>query len=557
MLTDPDRTSRFRNGFRTAGGAALAVVRPGTLVEQWRVLRACVAADKIMIMQAANTGLTGGSTPATGAYDRDVVIINTLRLAKLHLVRDGREVICLPGCTLDQLERALRPLQREPHSVIGSSCIGASVVGGVCNNSGGSLIRRGPAFTQWALYAQVDADGELRLKNHLDVALEDDPERALERLERGDFTDADLATSTDRVGSDRGYGERVRAVDADSPARFNADPRGLHEASGSAGKLAVFAVRLETFPKDAATRTFYIGSNDPQVLTRVRRHVLEKFRNLPVAGEYLHRDTFDMASRYGKGMFLLIQWFGTSQLPKVLAAKEWLDVFAGRGGSKMQASVGRLMQRITEWLPAHLPRRMRQYRDAFEHHLLLKMADDGIAEARGYLESVFPAATGDFFECTDPESRKAFLHRFVAAGAAVHYRDLHAESVEGIVALDVALRRNDRDWLEALPAALAARIQQRLYYAHFFCHVFHQDYVVPKGEDLAAIKADLCALLDKRRAEYPAEHNVGHSYEAKPALKEFYRSLDPCNCFNPGIGATSRAARWSCAPIHHPNGNVT
>jgi D-lactate dehydrogenase len=37
-------------------------------------------------MQAANTGLTGGSTPADAGYDRDVVIINTTELAKLHVV---------------------------------------------------------------------------------------------------------------------------------------------------------------------------------------------------------------------------------------------------------------------------------------------------------------------------------------------------------------------------------------------------------------------------------------------------------------------------------------
>jgi D-lactate dehydrogenase len=41
----------------------LAVVQPGTLVEQWRVLQACVEAGVIVIPQAANTGLTGGSTP--------------------------------------------------------------------------------------------------------------------------------------------------------------------------------------------------------------------------------------------------------------------------------------------------------------------------------------------------------------------------------------------------------------------------------------------------------------------------------------------------------------
>ena len=45
-------------------------------------------ADKIVIMQAANTGLTEGSTPK-GTYDRDVVLINTRRMDKLHAGSGG------------------------------------------------------------------------------------------------------------------------------------------------------------------------------------------------------------------------------------------------------------------------------------------------------------------------------------------------------------------------------------------------------------------------------------------------------------------------------------
>ena len=52
-------------------------------------------------------------------------------------------------------------------------------------------------------------------------------------------------------------------------------------------------------------------------------------------------------------------------------------------------------------------------------------------------------------------------------------------------------------------------------------------------------------LLHARGAEYPAEHNVGHLYEAKPALREHYRRLDPTNSFNPGIGKTSRKKHWA------------
>jgi D-lactate dehydrogenase len=57
------------------------------------------------------------------------------------------------------------------------SCIGASVLGGICNNSGGALVRRGPAYTELTLYARVNAAGRLELVNHLGIALGDDPER--------------------------------------------------------------------------------------------------------------------------------------------------------------------------------------------------------------------------------------------------------------------------------------------------------------------------------------------------------------------------------------------
>jgi D-lactate dehydrogenase len=172
------------------------------------------------------------------------------------------------------------------------------------------------------------------------------------------------------------------------------------------------------------------------------------------------------------------------------------------------------------------------------------MADAGIEEAREYLKSVFPTKNGDFFECTPKEGDKAFLHRFAAAGAAIRYRAIHEREVEDIVALDVALRRNDERWSERLPPDVEAPILHKLYYGHFFCHVFHQDYIIAKGNDCQAIEERMWELLDQRGAEYPAEHNVGHLSNAKPALVAHYKELDPCNAFNPGIGRTTKCMHW-------------
>ncbi|RRV26229.1 D-lactate dehydrogenase [Pseudomonas sp. o96-267] len=542
VLTDEQATRRFRKGHRTGEGNVLAVVRPGSLLEQWHILQAAVAADRIVIMQAANTGLTGGSTPDGEDYDREIVLINTLRITGVQLVNDGEQVVCLPGATLDRLEQALAPLNREPHSVIGSSCIGASVLGGICNNSGGALVRRGPAYTELALYAQVNDDGSLELVNHLGIDLGDSPEEILTRLQNGDYTPQQVRNEATAKASDARYGEHVRDVDADTPARFNADPARLFEASGSAGKLCLFAVRLDTFPKEPST-VFYIGSNDPHDLTEVRRHLLAKLPRLPIAGEYIHRTAFDIGEKYGKDTFLVIDKFGTAKVPAAFAMKSRVDGFFERFG--LRGVTDKVIQALMNLLPSHLPARMREYRDRFEHHLLVRVSNDTLEQTRAFLTEYFTGSTsGACFECDADEGRKAFLHRFAVAGAAIRYRESHRSSVEDILALDIALRRNDRDWVETLPQEMEEQIIHKLYYGHFFCHVFHQDYIVKKGIDPIAMEHRMWKLLDARQAEYPAEHNVGHLYVAKPALAGFYRELDPTNTFNPGIGHTSKKKHW-------------
>ncbi|MFM0047980.1 D-lactate dehydrogenase [Caballeronia grimmiae] len=542
VFTGATETRRFRQGYRYGGGPVLAAIQPGTLVEMWRALQACHRANVIVICQAANTGLTGGSTPAAEGYDRPVVVINTMRLRRLDPIRNGEQVICQPGVTLDQLEKRLKPLKREPHSVIGSSCIGASVTGGVCNNSGGSLIRRGPAFTQLSIHARITADGELKLVNHLGIDLGASAEAILARLDAGELPD-NIPEANGLLASDHEYGTHVRDIAASTPARFNADPRRLYEASGSAGHLAVFALRLDTFPADEQTQVFYIGSNDPAELETIRRDILGGFRSLPIAGEYMHRGAFDISRRYGKDMYVYIRTFGTDKVPRAFAAKSRFDGFTEKAGLGNAIS-DRLLQAVSRLLPEHLPRRLIEYRDRFEHHLLLKMGNDGVQEARSYLQSRFPTQQGDYFECTAKEGEAAFLNRFTVGGAMVRYRAVHPRTVEDIVALDIALPRNATDWFERLPQEISKDIEFSMYCGHFFCHVLHQEYLVKKGVDCDRIKDDILALLAARGAEYPAEHNVGHLYEAKASLRQFYEELDPTNSFNPGIGKTSRLFKW-------------
>lgn len=541
-----DRATRvYRIGIKVGGGSALAVVLPRSLLEMWKVLQVCVAHDVIVIMQAANTGVTAGSTPMGDDYDREIVIVNTRAMDDLVPLARGEQVLAFAGATLFRLEELLEPLGRSPHSVIGSSCIGASIVGGICNNSGGNLVNRGPAYTEFALYARLDEGGRLELVNHLGLELGDTPEAILTNLQEGRF-DRDAPAASDRVGSDRGYQDRVRQVDMATPARFNADRTRLHEASGSAGKLAIFAVRVDTFTAPDKEQVFWAGTNDPSVLTTIRRRILGGFEELPEMCEYMHRSYFDASDHYCKDTFLFLRFFNSSLLPKLFRLKASVDGAVGRIPRSPAHVSDRVLQRLGRLWPDHLPKRLRASRDRYEHMLMIKANDDVIAPTRALLEEIFDdESSGGFFSCTKDEGDRAILHRFVAGGASSRFHMVKPKDSGGLIPLDVALPRNLKAWHEVVPDDVRDQLAAPFELAHFLCHVFHYDFVAKPGVDVAALRRRLETHLDDIGAKYPAEHNVGHLYRAEACLRDFYVELDPTNSFNAGVGQTSKKRHYA------------
>ena len=540
--TDVSKKS-FSKGFRFGAGEVLAVVKPETLLEVWELLQICVKNNVIVITQAANTGLTGGSTPDGKDYDRPVIIINTMRIDDIQIIDEGKQIVGLAGSTLFDLENKLKPYGREPHSVIGSTSIGATIVGGICNNSGGSLIKRGPAYTELSIYAKVTNDGELVLVNDLGIDLGEYPEQILSNLQDGNYSESDIY-HPNKLASDNQYEERLRGIDEETPARFNSDSRRLYGVSGSAGRVIVFAVRVDTYPAAKKTKVFYVGTNEPDVLWKIRRDILSTFKNLPTTGDYLHRACYDATKKYSKDNFIVINKLGTNFIPTLFALKRKVDLIASGFSFLPNKLSDRLMQFFTNFFPNHLPKRMEEYRDKYEHHWVIETSDEAIDESREYFNEFFKNNEGDFFECNDIEGEKALLHRFVAGSAIGRYHAIHQDKVGPMMSLDIAFPRNEKEWFEKLPKEIDDLIEVKLHYGHLFCHVFHQNYIVKKGVDAKLLKEKLLKTFDERGAEYPAEHNVGHEYDAKPVLKGFYRKLDPTNSFNPGIGRTSKLKDW-------------
>lgn len=541
VITNAGKTLRFRKGYRSGHGDAVAVVFPTSLMAMWRVLNVLHEHNIVIIMQAANTSLTEGSVPAPG-YDRPAVVVNGMKIKDLELINHGEQVLAFPGTTLFQLENALRPLNREPHSVIGSSNLGASVIGGINNNSGGALIRRGPAYTELSLYVWIDENDEMHLVNHLGIDLGDTPEEIITNLENRNF-DLNQVPATEHHGSMHNHEEVVRDVDSDQPIRYNANPKELFEVSGSAGHVAALAVRLDTFPKDETTQVFYIGTNNPDELEDIRRHIMTHFKSLPVSGEYMHKTAYELAKQYGKDSLIVIEKIGTGHLPKMFALKAWGERFLKHVPFFKPYFPDRLLQGASHLFPNQLPERLEAYHDKYDHYLQLKMAGDGIAEAREYLASFFPTQDGDYFEADANETSKAETHRYVTAGVAIRYQELKQDTID-ILPLDIAFASNEYHWFEQLPTEIEEKIAYKIYYGHLLDHVMHQDYILKPGVDAHALKQEMLKILDARHAVYPAEHNVGHLYLAAPALVDHYRKNDPTNSFNPGIGQQSMSKYW-------------
>lgn len=545
LITDSYQKAYYCKGFRVGHGDALAVVLPATLIQLWQALKVCQQNDVIILMQASNTGVTGGSTPHGDDYDRPVVIISTRKIKGVQVIDNAQQIIAFPGSTLTELEESLKPYGKEPHSVIGSSCIGASVVGGICNNSGGSLLQRGPAFTEKSLFARITDDGRLELVNHLGIDLGTEPEQMIARLESGDYTTGTAADWQGKIWADD-YASVIKDVDAVTPTRFNGNPQYLHDSAGCAGKVIVFAVRLATFDATPQEDTFYIGTNDEQVLLELRRYLIESLEQLPIQAEYIHRNAFRLTLRYARHMLLSIKRLGPSALPGLMQKKARWDARVKQLKLLPANTIDKLIQLGNRLTPSTISPRLLSWHRRYEHHLMIKVAHEEAAAMNRLLTAFFAERNGDWFHCTEAEQGDAFLVRFGVGACTVFYCDYYGINTDRrLIAFDVALRRNDEQWMIQLPPELQAQVLEGSCCGHFFCLVNHQDYILKPGVDGAAFKDAVLEYLDRRGAKYPAEHNIGHLYHASSEHEQHFHQLDPTNSCNPGIGKTSKKKNWA------------
>ena len=553
LISEKEKTP-YTTGWRTKPGECEFVVLPDSLSNMWAVLKLCVENNKYILMQAANTSLTGGSTP-NGKYDQGLVIINTTKLKTIIPIKKGKQVLAFPGSTLYDLEKKVKPYNRAPHSEIGSSCIGASVVGGVCNNSGGALIKRGPAYTELSLFASVNNKGKLELHNKLGIELGNSPEDILKNLDNGNFSEGNIKNSNFKASS-TDYKSIIKDTNADSPARYNADKRRLYDASGCSGKLAVFAVRLDTFEKEKEEKTIYYSTNNAEDLTRLRKKIINEIEELPIYAEYMHNDAYSVSKKYGKDAFYLIYYLGTSCMPFFYRTKSKLESFFKNSSLFSNKTLDLILNAFVSILPNQMPKVFDDLNKKFKHHLILKCDQKIFDEVLKVSKNIFNENNkNNLLICSTKESKKLTLNRFVFAGASARCANISRNANPDLLPFDVALKRNDDNWFHDIALDAKKDVLKTLTVGHFFCLVFHREYVTKKGINNNIVKDKVLKWFDEIGAKYPAEHNVGHVYEADDNLRKFYKKLDPCNIFNPGIGKTSKTIKKPDGKIKENNIN--
>lgn len=122
---ETDWTGRFT-------GACEAVVRPGCTAEVAAVLQWAVENGRAVHIQGGNTGLVGGSVPAT---DRPVIVLSTLRLRD-PLEVSGRSLLAGAGVTLGEVQR-LAAAHNLVYGVDLAARDSATIGGTVATNAGG------------------------------------------------------------------------------------------------------------------------------------------------------------------------------------------------------------------------------------------------------------------------------------------------------------------------------------------------------------------------------------------------------------------------------------
>ena len=584
---DNTQTSRYLKGARLGHGNALCIVKPQKLIHVIQIVQEAIDADCVVLVQGQNTGLTGGSVPRSGNVDehRPTVLISMTDLDTIFPIDDGKRVVCLGGTGLATLHSFVQTCfpDRESHSILGSTFLNPTVGAGVAYGSGGTQCRKGPAYTERALYLKVVPDQlgvkVVKVVNTLGITDLDEEEgeftshlghrgviRAMDayvRAVKGNYDNRMKRSNKGRYGtaaaSQLGYKQQLCQNDDDQVCRYNADTSdGGCECNRSEGKVIILASVHDTFSRPSKSKTFWVSFDSLDTALAFRRQVcLDDPDDVPVSMEYMDRDSFDVIDRSGRVLGNMIKLVGTSSalIRNMWKIKLWIEALDFPGAPLF---VDKLLYNVNPVMPSILPRPIADLGRQMDHHIAMTVGDyDGSLDRFMKRMEVFQKeqekvddkkiVIHECFTASEQSSLTAF--RFVAAPAFRTW--CVGQGVQGF-SVDYALPRNggrapslDFSANESDSDVPAATPLKRMRYSHFGCNVVHEDLAYAPGVDIDKIKYKLKRAVEHNyKGKLPAEHGHGTEYKAPEDTRRRWMAMDPLNILNPGIGGLSTKYRY-------------
>ena len=580
--TESTRTLPFLKGARLGQGRALCILTPQRLQDVVDAVKLIVDADCVLLPQGQNTGLTGGSVPANdqNGDTRPVVVISFRYLNRMFPLDKGERIVCLAGSGLASLHQFLEQEfpDREPHSVLGSTFLNPTTAAGVAFGSGGTQLRKGPAYSDRALYLTVSetkwGERQVHVVNTLGIeGLENYVERRQldsvsnlvdrwSRLVNGGYDRTMRYSSKEgkaRWAHDVTYGRRLcdstsplNADDSNDISRFNADTRGSFP-NRSEGKVVILATVHDTFPKPRATKTFWISFDSLDTALAFRRQVcLQDPEDLPISLEYMDKDAFDVIDQAGRVLSSSICLVGTTSsiLRHLWNVKLWVEALPFE---RANLWVDRVLFFVNPLIPSSLPPPIMKMSHQLGHHVSMTIGEFGGGELDRLQKRMedFLKTRGEetiqVYECkTSREKHSLSAFRFAAAPA---FRTFCVGNGLQGVSVDYALPKT-KGQVPVLSVTNNSESSQdevpvkRMRYSHFGCNVVHEDLAYGTDVDVHNAKYSLKRVVEHMGGKMPSEHGHGREYVAPPETQARWIEMDPLNVCNPGIGGLSNRRRY-------------
>jgi len=541
------KRNHSQKGSRIGKGTSIAFVSPGTLSEAVKVLELCVAADVAIVPQGANTSLTGASVPRDETSDRPTVVINLRRLRKIMPIEDGKRVVCFAGAGIyDLKEKMKNEYGRDSHSVLGSIFLNPTVAAGVAFGSGGTQIRKGPAYTERALYVKVRADGSTEIVNTLGLKESGDPTKFLDSRES--LSSSDFDPKAKGSCSWPNYSELVLNHESSQVSRYNADTTGI-DCCRSEGKVLILATMHDTYVIPEVSHVVWVACKDLETAHALKRQVALKGKDcMAKSCEYMNREVYDGVDRAGRILIKMIEIVGMKHLEPLWNLKMAIEMIP-------LPFMGIICDKFLYWfnglMPQPLPQTLRDLGRDYEHHVLMELADYSSGEADRLKNSLDefvkarPEGQVKYHVCQGWEASRANLWRFVVAPAFRTF--CIGKGMQGL-SIDYALPRNFKEY-PGLPEEQYP-IANRWVYSHFGCNVYHEDLVYGPSIDVHEAKMEVKHSIENLGGKLPAEHGHGTEYKAPADTQERWKKMDPLNVMNPGVGGTPSFKAYASMPVH-------